>query len=65
MRELLKLFTRRKTLKFTQQRVQQKLHFTERAIQSFKCVIYRYIKHHGEKLICMQISAICFSIEQS
>ena len=36
--------------------------FAERAIQSLKHIIYRYIEDHGKKN-CPQIAAICFYIE--
>ena len=51
MGELLKNFARRKTLKFTQQMSETKAAFAERAIQSLKHTIYRYIEDHGEKFV--------------
>ena len=36
-------------MKFSRQQVKQKLHL-QRAIQSLKHIIYRYIEYHGEKL---------------
>ena len=41
-----------------------KVAFAERAVQSLKQIIYRYIEDHGENF-CTQIAAICFYIELS
>ena len=44
-------FAKRKTLKFTQTMSETKAAFAERAIQSLKHIIYRYIEDHAEKNI--------------
>ena len=51
MGEFLKNFARGKTLKFYSTMSERKAAFAERAIQSLKHIIYRYIEDHGEKFV--------------
>ena len=51
MGELLKIFCKEKDIEVYSTMSETKAAFAERAIQSLKYIIYRYIEEHGEKFV--------------